>query len=214
VRVNRKTLGAIIGSFIVLDVIAIAVVVTYFMKPSSTIEGDAAIVRVSEQDRLRPLYPLPEFSFTDQSGKPFSSSTMAGKVWVCCVFFTSCSGPCPVMTKSMGDLASEYTSEQGVHFVNFTVDPETDTPERLTEYAKRYDADHSKWSFVTWHEEPVLQNFYVEGLKLGSGDTPLIHSEYFLLVDQQGMVRGYFTGTNPQELAELRKAIATLLAEK
>lgn len=158
------------------------------------------------------LYPIPDFTFTAQDGKPFGKAQLAGKVWVADVFFTSCAGPCPVLSANIAGLAKDYANESRLRFVSFTVDPERDTPEVLTAYANRYGADFSRWTFLTGAADK-LQDFAKTGLKLGSGDDALIHSEYFVLVDAKGNVRGYATGTDPEEVKKLKIAIDAALKE-
>ena len=100
-----------------------------------------------------------------------------------------------------------------MHFASFTVDPDTDTPKVLTEYGKRYHQDPAQWTFLTGPIDKI-QDLAKNGFKLGSGDTPLIHSEHFVLVDRKGRIRGYFIGTQPEEVLKLKAAIERLLKEK
>lgn len=209
---NRKTLFTIIGSFIVIDAIAVAIVITFMISQRAE-QGEAGRPLGTAQTELPKLYPVPDFAFTAQDGQPYSKAQLNGKTWVADVFFTSCAGPCPVLTKNMSEIAKFYEPASGVRFVSFTVDPQTDTPEVLTAYAKRYGADHAEWSFLTG-DGKQLEQFATTGLKLGSGDTPLIHSEHLVLIDRAGIVRGYFVGTEPAEVTRLKQAIDTLLKEQ
>jgi len=209
---NRKTLFTIVGSFIVIDAIAVAVVITFMLSQRAE-QGEAGRPVGLAQGSLQKLYPVPEFDFIGQDGQPFGKAQLDGKIWVADVFFTSCAGPCPVLTKNLSELAKYYEPASGVRFVSFTVDPQTDTPQVLSAYAQRYEADHAEWTFVTG-DGKQLETFAATGLKLGSGDTPLIHSEHLVLIDRAGYVRGYFTGTDPAEVTRLKQSIDTLLQEK
>jgi len=164
-----------------------------------------------EQD-LPKLYPVPEYEFTSASGEPFTTSQLDGNVWVVDMIFTSCAGLCPRMTTSMAGLAEQYAPEDGIRFVSVSVDPEVDTPQRLTEYGKQYGADFDEWIFLTGPMEEInaLAN---DGLKLGGGELPAFHSDRFVLVDKEGVIRGYFHGTDDEDVAKLKKAIDRLLAE-
>ncbi len=157
-----------------------------------------------------PLYDGPEFALFDSAGELFEDSALDGKIWVADFFFTSCGGPCPRMTAAMAELAEAYKDAPDLRFVSYTVDPDTDTPERLAAYAERYGADTSRWHFLTGPNDEI-QRIAVDGFKLGSIDNPVIHSERFALVDRSGQIRGYFTGTDAEELQELRGVLDAML---
>jgi len=211
-RMNRKTLFTVIGSFIVIDAIAVAIVLTTIFAKKD--DSDSAARPLGEpQPILQQLYPVPNFEFVAQDGTPFGKAQLDGKIWVANVFFTSCAGPCPAMSSNIAALAKYYEPESGVRFVSFIVDPQHDTPPVLTNYAQRHQADPAEWIFLTG-DGKQLQDFSTTGLKLGSGDTPLIHSEYFVLIDRSGTVRGYFTGTAPEDVTRLKQGIDLLLAGK
>ena len=93
------------------------------------------------------LYPLPEFSFTDQDGKTFGLKDLRSKVWVADFIFTRCPSTCPMQTAEKAKMQDGMAED--VRFVTFTVDPEHDTPEMLAAYAKRHGADPARWKFLT-----------------------------------------------------------------
>jgi protein SCO1/2 len=99
-----------------------------------------------------------------------------------------------------------------VEFVSITVDPERDTPEVLTEYAERFGADTGRWHFLTG-ALPYIHDVAVTGFKVGSMDDPLIHSERLILVGREGVIRGYYDGTEADSVLELSRDIAILAAQ-
>lgn len=201
---DKKTRLKIILAVIVVDAITVAGVLWYvFGRPAAPADASAA---------LQKLYPLPAFTFTNQDGATISNTDLAGKVWIAYVFFSTCAGPCPVMNANIAELAKSYTPESGVRFIGFTVDPTVDTPAALKAYGERYDADFREWNLLTGDADK-LQTLARDGLKLGSGDSPLIHSEYFVLIDKTATARGYFTGTDAKALPEVKAALDLLLAE-
>lgn len=161
-------------------------------------------------DDLPRLYPLVDFSLTDSTGQPFSRSDMKGKVWVADFIFTSCSGPCPVMSSRMAELYRALADEPDLNFLSVSVNPEVDSPEVLAAYGKKLGADPSRWRFLTG-DIGEIQRLAVEGFKLGSVDDPIIHSERFALVDRHGFVRGYYEGTTQEGLVRLTRDLARLL---
>ena len=85
----------------------------------------------------------PPFHLTAQNGQRFDSKSLEGHVWVADFFFTSCPGPCPLMSKKLGELQRQTSDLPDLKIVSFTVDPATDTPAVLTAYGKHFNADQS-----------------------------------------------------------------------
>jgi protein SCO1/2 len=102
--------------------------------------------------------------------------------------------------------------------LSHTVDPETDTPNRLKRYAKRRGANLSNWQFVTGTKSEL----YTQGLKSYLVSTQedvlapggFLHSSLFALIDKQLRLRGVYDGTNPTEIEKLNKDLKILLNEK
>jgi protein SCO1 len=151
-------------------------------------------------------YPLPEFSLTDHTGKAVTLHDLAGKVWVADFIFTSCGGTCPLMTDKMRKLQEVLPME--IRLVSFTVDPTRDTPRVLAAYAAEHGATGDRWLFLTGDKQG-LYDLCVKGFKLpldtegGTPAEPIAHSTRFVLVDKQGSIRGYYSGTEEDELRRL-----------
>lgn len=163
-------------------------------------------------DALPVIATLPDFSLTSDKGTTIDKTTLAGKVWIADFIFTSCSGPCPVMTRSMAAVAKKLELHPEVNFVSISVDPETDTPEVLARYGEKFGANPERWHFLTGTVD-AIQQLAVKGFMIGSVDDPVIHSTKFCLVDQKGQIRGYFTGTDEAETGQLIAAAKRLLEE-
>jgi protein SCO1/2 len=164
----------------------------------------------SGQDREQTLGVAPSFALVNQAGEPFSSQSLTGKIYVADFFFTSCAGPCPVMNANMARLQRAFPDNPDLHFVSISVDPETDTPERLKAYGEKLGADFSRWNFLTGPME-TIQQIAVEGFKVGSVDDPVIHSTRLILVDREGNIRGYYSGIVEEEVASLEAAIDNMI---
>ena len=152
-------------------------------------------------------------SFTDSDAQPYDLSALQGKVWVADFIFTTCSGPCPVLTKHMSSLHLSYKLEEDVRMVSFSVNPEYDTPEVMRKYAESYGADTRSWYFLTGEREEI-HRVAVHHFKLGSLKDPVFHSTKFVLVDRRGQIRGYYDGQDRTELRNLFTHIARLLKEE
>ena len=159
---------------------------------------------------LLPVYGrVGPFRLIDAQGQSFDSVRLNNKVWVTAFFFTTCSGICPIMTKNLKSLQDMYRSYLDVEFVSISVNPEQDTPQALAAYAQKYAADTIRWHFLTGSREDIAR-VAVQGFKVGSVDEPISHSASFVLVDRQGNIRGYYEGTQKEEVERLSKNLVQL----
>jgi len=164
----------------------------------------------TEGDQLPVIGEIPAFSLVDQDGDLFTLENVKGNVWLADFIFTTCSGPCPIMTERMGMVQHDLLDIDKLKFVSFTVNPDYDTPEVLKKYAQRFDADVGSWSFVTGKYEQI-QELIVEGFKMGDVEEIVFHSTRFALVDHEGNLRGYYSGTEPAEHEILMRDIQSLI---
>lgn len=169
-----------------------------------------------------PLFgTLPAFALTDQSSHPFTRASMEGHVSIVNFIFTSCNQSCPRLTSQMARIQTRVVGEHiDARLVSFSVDPETDTPAKLTEYGARYHQDPARWSFVTG---PLggIREVIVNGFKVLMGDAPsprplgfvdIVHGNQFVLVDRHARIRGYFHA-DPDGVNELLVVAARLTRE-
>src|SRR4029077_664956 len=91
---------------------------------------------------------VPSFELVNQNGQPFGSPQLVGKIWIADFIFTTCPGPCPMISTRMSELQTPL-EKTDVHLVSFTVDPEKDTPEVFRGYAEKCQAQPSRWDFLT-----------------------------------------------------------------
>src|SRR5207247_5872637 len=80
---------------------------------------------------------VPSFQFTNQNGQPFGSAQLAGKIWIADFIYTTCPGPCPMISSRMSELQKPLEKTE-VHLVSFSVDPGKDTHAILRIYADRF----------------------------------------------------------------------------
>lgn len=167
-----------------------------------------------------PVYnDVPPFELIDQDGRPFSRDDLAGKVWIADFIFTRCSAVCPMMTQMLSvlqDRLREHPHWDDIRLVSISVDPQHDQPDVLREFGEQYGSIPGHWYFLTG-EKPATWALSSEGFHLGVGDTPdnaampITHSSKFVLVDQQGRIRGYYDSFEPTEREQLLRDIDTLL---
>lgn len=154
-----------------------------------------------------------DFELIDSNNSAFQKKSLDNKVWVADFIFTSCGGVCPRMSAKMAEVYRSYDMETDVHFVSISVDPDTDTPERLQEYAKRYNAKSDQWHFLTGKYDDI-RDIAVNSFKVGKIDEPIFHSQRFILVDQNSNIRGYYEYNDKESMKKLFHDIALVLQEK
>ena len=170
-------------------------------------------------DRYR---EVEDFTFTNQNEAAVSRADLAGKVWVANFIFTSCSAECLVLSQRMGALQKRYQANADVAFVSFSVDPHTDQPPRLNQYAKTWQADPARWSFLTGSAEAldgIVKHSFLLPVARGPEEqaalirSNFVHSNKFALVDRQGVVRSYVDGLERDAVSKVAAVIDKLLAE-
>ncbi len=154
---------------------------------------------------------VPDFELTDQQGRKFDGRSLYGHVWVVDFIYTTCQGPCPRMSSHMR--AIQNATSKGLRMVSFTVDPDNDTPAALAQYAKRFGADESRWSFLTGSKE-TLNMLGKDAFHLGSVGNGIDHSTRFVLVDRKGRIRGYYGIADGNPVDKIAKDAARLEDEK
>lgn len=160
--------------------------------------------------------PLPMYGqvvggkLIDANGKPFSLAELNGQVWVAQFFFTTCSDICPMITKNMASLSRTFERLPDIKFVSITVNPEQDTPQRLTEYYNKIPQAKKNWVLLTG-SRAVITDIMIKQFKLGSSEEPVFHSPNLTLVDRQGIIRGYYDGTNDEAVRQLFKDAAKIV---
>lgn len=163
-----------------------------------------------------------QFSFKNQFNEDVSTNDMKGKVFVAEYFFTTCGTICPKMTEQMTRVQAAYRGNDNLKILSFTVNPDYDTVEIMNAYAQKYDAEADQWHFLTGDKNELYsvarKYFFVlkpaEAANLGDAGSDFIHTNNFVLVDQKLRIRGYYDGTNPDEVDVLIEDIDLLLNEK
>lgn len=173
------------------------------------------------------LYALPPFELTERSGKKITLDGLKGRVWVAGFVFTTCQGPCPMMTSQMyllqrrlgesPETAGAYEAGR-VGLLTVSVDPERDTPQVLTEYARLAHADASRWLFLTG-DRGAVWSLIRDGFKLpvAEDDTnpamPIMHSQRLVLVDGSGRIRGFYESLDEEARQALWRDVVKVLGE-
>jgi len=132
---------------------------------------------------------LPNLTLTDQYGQQLSLAALKGQPVLFDFIYTSCPGPCQLLTQHMKLIADKLGPALGsrVSFVSVTVDPEHDRPNRLFGYARAFDANMKGWYFLTGSSAQIDQ--LMTGFRLArtrASDGEIEHILGFFLVDPGG----------------------------
>jgi cytochrome oxidase Cu insertion factor (SCO1/SenC/PrrC family) len=149
---------------------------------------------------------LPAFELVNQDAQPFGSAQLTGRIWIADFIFTSCPGPCPIISSRMSELQKPL-EKTDIHLVSFTVDPQKDTPEVLRGYAEKLHAQPKRWDFLTGSRAAIYA-LARDGFKLavsdGSDEAGMpVHSTRVVLVDRRGTIRGYYDALAPDAVTKL-----------
>ena len=160
---------------------------------------------------------VPAFQLTNQNGQPFGSAQLAGKIWIADFIYTTCPGPCPMISSRMSELQKPL-EKSDVRLVSFSVDPEKDTPEVLRSYAERLQAEPGRWDFLTGPKS-VIYKLSHDGFKLAVSDGSdaqgiPVHSTRMALVDRHGQIRSYYDATEADAITKLVADTTHLLREQ
>ena len=160
---------------------------------------------------------VPSFQLVNQNGQSFGSAQLAGKIWIADFIYTTCPGPCPMISSRMSEVQKPL-EKTDVHLVSFSVDPEKDTPQVLRGYADKLQADPARWDFLTGPKSAIYKLSH-DGFKLavsdGSSEQGIpIHSTRIVLVDRYGEIRGYYDATEADAITKLVADTNHLLREQ
>ena len=153
---------------------------------------------------------VPHFALTDETGATITEAALKGHVSVVDFVFTRCDSICPISSMHMRDFQNQTADTPDIKLLSFSVDPEYDTPPRLAEYAKRFEADSGRWHFVTGPLDAVkkvvtnamMTSMEKDGVQ-PNGAPNILHGPHFLLIDPDLHIRGIYDSTEPVRLERL-----------
>jgi len=191
-----------IWALVIINILFIGVII--YLAPRTILRANVS----GGASTMPVLASIERFELTRESGEGFSSSSLQGHPWIANFIFTRCPNQCPAM--SFRFAALQKVLPLGVRLVSFSVDPEYDSPTRLQEYAKRFNANPEQWVFLTGSLD--VTHRLQSSLHLIKPDEkdPGLHSLRFVLMDGNNNARGYYDSEDPASLEKLTKDLKKL----
>jgi protein SCO1 len=167
------------------------------------------------------FHKVTNYRMVNQLGDTVNLNDVQGKILVVDFFFTSCASICPGMTATMQKLQKSFDakSAKDVHFLSVSIDPLHDTPQKMKAYADQYNIKHNNW-WMLQGDTATLYNWCSKEFLLGAanpnGDPNAqnVHTDMFVLLDRQRVIRGYYHSKQKEAMAKLAHDIAMLMMEE
>lgn len=162
-------------------------------------------------------HKIANFSLINQNGELITQDTYKDKIFVADFFFTTCQTICPIMTDHMALIQKKIINDDEVMLLSHSVTPEIDSVAQLKKYAIKKGVIDNKWNLVTGDKKQIYtlaRKSYLAVKTAGTGDTyDMIHTENFMLIDKKRQIRGYYDGTNPEDISRLLEDLKILKEE-
>ncbi|RZJ50102.1 MAG: SCO family protein, partial [Flavobacterium sp.] len=210
--------------FIVLILFSVVTISLFYsaLKPQKTLpiynpaDVNPELVDSTVQYKSK-YHTIADFSFVNQNGDTITQKNYEGKIYVADFFFTTCGSICPKMSTNLVDVQKAILNNPKVMLLSHTVFPEVDSVSVLKQYAIKYGVVDSKWNLVTGDKKDIYKMARKSYLAVKQGRPDqlydMVHTENFVLVDQKRRVRGFYDGTNKEDIKRLLEDIDFLCKE-
>jgi len=179
---------------------------------------DAVTKTVNGKEVTDTVYQtIPDFKFINQYGDSISNKSLNGNIYVADFFFTTCPSICPIMHRNMLKVYDEFKNVSDFKIISHTIDPKHDTVAVLKKYADKLGIKGNAWWLLQGNKEATYelgQKSYLVAVKQDDG-TPggYVHQGWFVLIDKQKRIRGYYDGTDEKQVTKLIGDIKILRTE-
>lgn len=162
-------------------------------------------------------HTIADFELINQNGEIITNNNYKNKIYVADFFFTRCQTICIAMAYNMSQLQDFYKDDADMMFLSHSVTPVMDSVSVLKEYAERKGVIDAKWNVTTGSKKHIYElarKSYFAVIEDGDGgENDFIHTEQFVLVDKERRIRGYYDGTEKEDMEKLKKDVALLKEE-
>lgn len=155
---NFSTITGVFGSSLVLLTVAalfLALPANSTVAATTTVSTNS--LSKADIERAKNYFTDTEMTTHDGENVRFYSDVLDGRIVVINAMYTNCIGACPLVTQKLSqvsrDLGDLYGSD--VYFVSISIDPEVDTPEILSEFARKQSVNLDGWTFLTGTKQKI-----------------------------------------------------------
>jgi len=163
------------------------------------------------------FHRIADFSLTNQNGKTITQKDFKGKIYVADFFFTTCPNICIAMTDNLLKVQEKIKNNPNVMLLSHSVTPKIDSVPQLKKYAIEKGVIDKKWNLVTGDKKEIYElarKSYLAVKEDGDGGPfDMIHTENFILVDPDRRIRGFYDGTDLEEIQRLQEELEILIQE-
>ncbi|MEM8846705.1 MAG: SCO family protein [Bacteroidota bacterium] len=161
-------------------------------------------------------HTIADFQLTNQNGATITQKDYSDKIYVADFFFTTCPTICPIMTKNMAEIQGSILDDSEVMLLSHSVTPAIDSVAQLKKYALEKGVVDSKWNLVTGDKKQIYElarkSYLAVKTDGDGGPYDMIHTENFILVDKERRIRGFYDGTNSEDIQKLLNDLEILKA--
>ena len=205
------------AGFLIFAIIAVSIFYSILKpKPSLPIyqpaEVNAKLVDTSIVHKIK-YHTISDFNLINQNGDTITQDFYNDKIYVADFFFTTCQSICPIMTKNMKEIQEKLINDKEILLLSHSVTPEIDSVGQLKKYAIANEINDNKWNLVTGDKKQIYnlaRKSYLAVEDSEFGDFDMIHTENFMLIDKKRQIRGFYDGTDKNEIIRLLSDIEIL----
>lgn len=131
-----------------------------------------------------------------QNGETIQLKDLKGDVLVMVMIYTTCKAACPRLVADMRNIYKDVNNSS-VKYILVSIDPETDTPERLKEFAIENEMDNEQWIFLQGSVDDVREFSNVLAVKYKQiSPMDFSHSNIISVFDKGGVLHHQQEGLN------------------
>jgi len=203
---------------VVIAVVALAAAATAYALWPTEPQGQIGLRAADPRAGALPVaFAAPQFAFPDQDDATFGTDNLRGRVTIVDFIFTSCANTCPKMTAKRAEL-QKLIADPRVTFLSISVDPARDDRATRKSYAAANKLDESRWRFISPPDKEAALKI-AQQMKIAAGgphshgESPILHSDRFVLIDATARVRGAYAITDETAMTRLVRDANGLASE-
>lgn len=166
-------------------------------------------IAIGEIDEMS-IYHLPS-QWNSQNGENIELKDLNGNILVAVMIYTSCKAACPRLVADMRNIDKKVgrKNNKNVLYLLVSIDPVTDTPERLKLFSIENKMEEDYWLFLQGTENSVREFANVLAVKYSQiSPIDFSHSNIISVFDEYGVLQHQQEGLgidNEETVAEIKK---------